>query len=182
MKEQDSTLLFLKQAGLKQDNEAFISLIEANKGIIFKVANSYCKNEENRKDLIQEILVQLWLSFPKYDGVHKLTTWIYAIALNVSISFYRKENKRGIINNALPDAVLYLNEDNTSLVKNTELDLLQRFIKELKEIDRAIIILYLEENSQQEIGDILGLTVTNVSTRVSRIKQQLKQKFASINL
>jgi RNA polymerase sigma-70 factor (ECF subfamily) len=106
---------------------------------------------------------------------------MYAIALNVSISFYRKENKRGEINHSLPDSILYLNEEHASSVKDVELDLLQRFIKELKEIDRAIIILYLEENSQQEIGDILGLTVTNVSTRVGRIKQQLKQKFDSIN-
>ena len=181
MNEQDSALLFLKTAGLKQDNEAFLSLIEANKGIIYKVANSYCKDDENRKDLLQEILVQLWLSYPKYDGVHKLTTWMYAIALNVSISFYRKESKRGMINYYLPDAILYLNEEGASQTKNTELDLLQLFIKELKEIDRAIIILYLEENSQQEIGEILGLTVTNVSTRVARIKQQLKQKFATIN-
>jgi RNA polymerase sigma factor (sigma-70 family) len=180
MKEQDSETLLLKQAGLRKDNETFLSVIASNKGIIYKVANSYCKNEENKKDLIQEILIQLWLSFSRYDGKHKLSTWMYTIALNVSISFYRKEYRRHEINHALPDTILYLNEESSAQLRNTELDQLQQFIKELKEIDRAIIILYLEENSQQEIGEILGLTVTNVSTRVARIKQQLKQKFSNV--
>jgi RNA polymerase sigma-70 factor (ECF subfamily) len=80
----------------------------------------------------------------------------------------------------LPEDILHLNEDDSDHTRNADLDNLHRFVKELKEIDRAIIILYLEENSQQEIGEMLGLTVTNVSTRVSRIKQQLQQKFSTI--
>ena len=73
--------------------EQFISLIESNKGIIYKVANSYCSDTENRKDLIQEIIIQLWLSLEKYDSRFRISTWMYRIALNVSISFYRKENR-----------------------------------------------------------------------------------------
>jgi RNA polymerase sigma factor (sigma-70 family) len=165
---------------MQKNTDSFLSVIESNKGIIYKVANSYCKNEENRKDLIQEIILQLWLSFHKYDPTYKLSTWMYTIALNVAISFYRKENRRHAINQALPDDILYLHEDDIAHTKNTDLDQLQRFIKELKEIDRAIVILYLEENSQQEIGEMLGLTTTNVATRVSRIKQQLQQKFSTI--
>lgn len=165
---------------LKRDTETFLAVIEANKGIIYKVANSYCKDEENRKDLIQEVILQLWLSFHKYDEQYKLSTWMYRIALNVAISFYRKESRRNDINHPLPETILHLNEEAAAGAGNADLDHLHRFIKELKEVDRAIIILYLEENSQQEIGDILGLTVTNVATKVSRIKEQLKQKFASI--
>ena len=130
---------------LKRDAQNFLAVIDSNKGIIYKVANSYCKDEENRKDLIQEIIVQLWLSFDKYDETYKLTTWIYRIALNVSISFYRKEHRRNEINQPLPDGILYL-----------------------------------EGNNQQEIAEILGLTMTNISTKVSRIKQQLKQKFSTL--
>jgi RNA polymerase sigma factor (sigma-70 family) len=79
---------------LKRDAQTFLSVIESNKGIIYKVANSYCWDEENRKDLIQEIIVQLWLAFDKYDKNYKLSTWMYRIALNVSISFYRKQETR----------------------------------------------------------------------------------------
>lgn len=165
---------------MKRDAQTFLTVIESNKGIIYKVANSYCRDEENKKDLIQEIILQLWLSFGKYDEGYKLSTWMYRIALNVSISFYRKENRRNEINQPLPEDILHLNEDHHALSKNDDLDHLQRFIKELKEIDRAVIILYLEGNSQQETGQILGLTATNVSTRVSRIKQQLQQNFLKI--
>ncbi len=163
---------------LKRDSKTFLSVIESNKGIVYKVANSYCKDEENRKDLIQEIIVQLWLSFDKYDEKYKLSTWMYRIALNVSISFYRKENRRNEISQPLPDGILFLQEDTNDL--NTDIDQLYQFIKELKEIDRAIIILHLEGNNQQEIAEIFGLTMTNVSTKVSRIKQQLKDRFSTI--
>ena len=95
---------------MQKDAQTFLAIIEANKGIVYKIANSYCRNEENRKDLIQEIILQLWLSFPKYDEQYKLTTWMYRIALNVSISFYRKENRRDEIRQPLPDDLLLLHE------------------------------------------------------------------------
>ena len=86
----------------------FLSVIQTNKGIIYKVANSYCKNAEDRKDLIQEIIIQLWLSFHKYDEQFALT---YRIALNVCISFYRKENRRSEINQPLPEGIIYTNDE-----------------------------------------------------------------------
>ncbi len=165
---------------LKRDTHAFLEVIQSNKGIIYKVANSYCKDEENRKDLIQEIVIQLWLSFSRYNEEYKITTWMYRIALNVSISYYRKEHRRHDINQPLPEGILYFNEDQNE-TRNADLDQLNVFIKELREIDRAIMILYLEENSQQEIADILGITITNVSTKVSRIKEQLREKFSNLN-
>jgi len=164
-----------------KDSTAFLQIIDANKGIIYKVANSYCRDEENRKDLIQEIILQLWLAYPKYNPTFKLSTWMYRVALNVSISFYRKENRRGKISQPFSEEIISLSYGNIPGDKNEDLELLQRFIKELKEIDRAVLLLYLEGNSQQEISEILGLSVSNVSTKVSRIKQTLKQKFASIN-
>lgn len=160
--------------------EQFLSLIESNKGIIYKVANSYCSDTENRKDLIQEIIIQLWLSLEKYDSRFRISTWMYRIALNVSISLYRKENRRSEINRPLPDEILYLEADSDPPETDPNTALLQGFIRELKEIDRAVIILYLEENSYQEIAETLGITVTNVSTKISVIKQQLKQKFSHL--
>ena len=165
---------------MQKDAQTFLAIIEANKGIVYKIANSYCRNEENKKDLIQEIILQLWLSFPKYDEQYKLTTWMYRIALNVSISFYRKENRRDEIRQPLPDDLLLLHEEKNSGVLQMQVDQLYGFIKELREIDRAIMLLYLEENSQAEISEILGLTATNISTKIARIKQQLKQKFLNL--
>jgi len=164
---------------LNRDASSFLAVIEANKGIVYKVARSFCRNETSQQDLIQEILTQLWLAFPAYDEQFKLTTWMYRIALNVSISFYRKEISRSKINHSLPDSILYLKAEEYSGVRNEMVDQLYQFIKELKELDRAIMILYLEENNLQEIADILGLTQTNVSTRISRIKIRLKQKFSN---
>lgn len=164
-----------------KDSYSFLQVIDANKGIIYKVANSYCRDEENRKDLIQEIVLQLWISYPKYYPSFKLSTWMYRIALNVSISFYRKENRRGRISQPFPDEIISFSTEENPAEIQEDLQLLQQFIKELKEIDRAVILLYLEGNSQQEIGDILGLSLANVSTKVLRIKQTLKQKFKALN-
>lgn len=165
---------------VKRDTATFLTYIDSNKGIIYKIANSYCKNEESKKDLIQEIILQLWLSFPRYDDTFKWTTWMYKIALNVAISFYSKESRRHVINQPLPESILFFNDDTGGAERHTELQYLQQFIRELREIDRAVILLYLEGNSQQEIGQILGMSATNVSTKVGRIKQQLQQKFLNL--
>lgn len=167
---------------LARSSQSFLEVVEAHKGIIFKVANAYCRDAENRKDLIQEIMVQLWLAFARYDEQYAITTWMYRIALNVSISFYRKESRRAGINHPLPDEVLALQEDARPADFPHAIDQLYGFIRQLKEIDRAVMLLYLEENDQQTIADILGLTATNVSTKVARIKQQLRKSFNKLNI
>lgn len=159
----------------------FLSIIEQHKGIIYKVANAYCTNAEDRKDLIQEIIVQLWRSFNRYNNQYKYTTWMYRIALNTAISFYRKENRRKQVSSPLSDNILNLTEDNTAIERDTNIGRLQQFIAGLKELDKALMLLYLEEKSQKEIAVITGISETNVSTRIGRIKNILKQKFATIN-
>lgn len=161
----------------EKDTEAFLSVIESNKGIIYKVANSYCSIEENRKDLIQEIIIQLWLSFDSYDDKYKLSTWMYRIALNVSISFYRKEKKRDEINQPIPDDIIHVCEDEKPENINDDLKQLQQFITELKKLDRALILLYLDGYDQKEIAEIMGLSTTNVSSKIYRIKKKLRKKF-----
>ncbi len=167
---------------LERNAETFLIVMEQHKGIIYKVANSYCKDEQHKQDLIQEIVLQLWLSFNRYDETFKLTTWIYRIALNVSISFYRKEHRRKVINQDMSVHVLHFREDCVEGNLKEEIDSLYVYIKSLKEIDRAIILLHLDSNNYQEISDILGLTITNVSTKLSRIRQQLKQHFKTKKL
>lgn len=164
---------------LPRDPQSFLQVIENNKGIIYKVANGYCKDPENRKDLIQEITLQLWHSFDRYDEQYKLSTWMYRIALNVSISFYRKETRRTEISQTMPDGIINFPDGDTD--EPAEVAQLHRFIRELKEMDKAVILLYLDENSHQEIGDILGLSVTNVSTKIGRIKEMLRVKFSTQN-
>lgn len=159
----------------------FLSIIEQNKGIIYKVANAYCGNAEDKKDLIQEIIVQLWRSFHRYNNQYKYSTWMYRIALNTAISFYRKENRRKQLSSPFSATILDLAEDNTITETDTNLGHLQQFIAGLKELDKALMLLYLEEKSQKEIAGITGISETNVSTRIGRIKKMLKQKFATIN-
>ncbi len=163
------------------EKEKFSAIIEENKGIIYKVANAYCKDRDDRKDLVQEIIIQLWRSFSRYDSQYKLSTWMYRIALNVSISFYRKERRRRDSDLPMGDGIVEIAEDQQSDELEMNINLLQQFINELKELDRALMLLYLEEKSQKEIADILGLTEANVSTKVGRIKEKLKQRFSLTN-
>lgn len=163
----------------EQNSEVFITALESHKGILYKVANSYCRNEAGKKDLIQEIIIQLWLSFDKYDESYKLSTWIYRIALNVSISYYRKEKRRSVISQPLPNELLHIDTAEKEVNKQPDIEKLQRFIRELKELDRAIILLSLDGYDHQEIADIMGITITNVSTRKSRAKEKLRHKFES---
>ncbi|WP_242674985.1 RNA polymerase sigma factor [Niastella populi] len=138
-------------------------------------------HSEDRKDLIQEIIVQLWRSFDQYNDKYKYTTWMYRIALNVAISFYRRENRRKQLTNPLPDNIFDLADENNGGETGKQISYLNQFIGELKELDKALVLLYLEEKSQQEIAEITGISETNVSTRIGRIKKILKQKFASLN-
>jgi RNA polymerase sigma factor (sigma-70 family) len=161
-------------------NEQFLQLIEQNKGIIYKVSRSYGKNDEDREDLFQEIVIQLWGAFDRYNDQYKLSTWIYRIALNVAISFYRKSRRRIESESPLTENMTEIADSEDSAELETNNDLLQQFINELKELDKALMILYLESKSYKEIAEILGITETNVATKISRVKDQLKQKFSNI--
>ena len=166
-----------------QNQQAFLQLIRDNKGILFKISHSYCRNRNDREDLMQEIIYQLWKSGHQFDANRKFSTWMYRIALNVAISFYRKERRSGL--DIALDADLHLMEledrpDGAGEIEE-KLDLLQQYISELGELEKALMILYLEEKSYGEIAEILGITETNVATKLSRIKARLKQRFLTLN-
>lgn len=158
--------------------DLFLSVIEINKGIIYKVANSYCKDTEDRKDLVQEIVLKLWKSFDSYNEHFKHSTWIYRIALNTTISLYRKEKTRKAIHNPFSESLFNVAgfEDNKQIEESTIF--LNQFISELRELDKAVMLLYLEEKSHKEIAEIIGITETNVATKLGRIKNILKQRFS----
>ncbi len=163
------------------EQEAFLAFITRHKGIIYKVANLYCKHAEDRKDLVQEIIFQLWKSFARYNQQYKLSTWMYRIALNVAISFYRKEKRRRVMDMPSTDGIIEIADESDANAVDANLQLLQQFIHALKDLDKALILLYLEETSYKEIAEIVGITETNVASKISRIKERLKQKFKTIN-
>jgi RNA polymerase sigma factor (sigma-70 family) len=173
-------MVFKTVMEVKDKNQLFQELIEQHKGILYKVARTYCQNEDDRQDLIQEIMIQLWRSFHKYNNEFKITTWMYRISINVAISYYRKNEVRKNNNASLNDEVAEIKEDEKAETEE-HLALLDQFINELKELDKALILLYLEEKSHNEIAEILGISAANVGTKVGRIKDKLKQRFSQQN-
>jgi len=163
---------------LKENSkEEFLQLIQENKGIIFRICNSYCRNKNDREDLAQEIIYQLWKSGQSFDNEHRFSTWMYRVALNVAISFYRKEKSSNAFM-PLTDNLAELSDKNeTNEGMEEKINLLQQFINELKELDKALMILHLDARSYSEIAEVLGITETNVATKLSRIKDKLKEKF-----
>jgi RNA polymerase sigma factor (sigma-70 family) len=159
----------------------FANLVQENRGILFKVCNAYCRNKADIDDLAQEMVYQLWKSYPTYKPEYKFTTWMYRVVLNVAISYYRKRKKSGATI-ALDDHLVDIADTDPQPAETAQrVALLQQFISELKELDRAVMILYLEEKSYKEIADIIGISETNIATKISRIKNRLKERFTPYN-
>ncbi len=161
--------------------QQFQHIIAENKGILLKVARTYCKDNTDRQDLIQEMMIQIWLSMHKYDNKFKYSTWLYRICMNVAISFYRRNTTKQNRQTTLRSNIVFAEEDEDVLEKERQLLLLEQFIEELDEFDKALMLLYLENKSHADIGEILGLSVSNVGTKIARIKGKLKQKFSKLN-
>ena len=159
------------------EQDRFLALVEEHEKILYKVASSYCRNPEDRRDLIQEIVAQLWRSFGRFDESYRFSTWMYKIAMNVAISFYRSQSRR--TRGAVP-----IEESGLDLIAaepeeaSDDVRLLHQFIGQLDELNRAVIILYLDGNSYDTIAEILGISTTNVATKISRIKERLRRDFA----
>lgn len=158
--------------------QEFLELLENNKKLVFKIANVYGKNDEEFKDLVQEITLQLWKSFPDYNPEFAVSTWIYRIALNVSISFYRKEKSRKKLHqNFEKQAQIFYWEEQ---IFDERFKQLYQFIEQLKAFEKALIVLYLEGKKNAEISEIMGISATNVSTILNRIRNKLSNNFKTI--
>ncbi len=153
----------------------YLDILEKHKGIVFKVARSYCSNEFDREDLVQEILAQIWRSLETYNDNFKITTWMYRVALNVAISFYRKDKTIAYKHTEMEDKLLSYDME-AERENEQNLSELYAFINGLNDIDKAVLLMYLEGESQSEIAANLDITIANVSTKISRIKQKLKAK------
>ncbi len=152
----------------------FTQLISENEGAIFKITSVYTDDRDSQKDLYQEIVLQLWKSFDAFKGASKRGTWLYRVALNTAISYLRKSKKHKVLV-PIDQVVQHLTEVQDSDFED-RLKTLYAQIRELDSLEKGIILLYLEDKSYEEIAVITGLTVTNVATRLSRIKNKLKKQ------
>ena len=163
---------------MTKDKETFLVLLEEHKGIIIKICNGYCQERDDKEDLSQEIVYNLWKAFANYTPDHKFSTWLYRVALNVAISYYRKE-KRSLQYTPYDENLIIFSEEGYNQELEGNLLLLQQFIFELKEIDKSIMLLYLDDKNYHEIAEITGISETNVATKINRIKTNLKAKFSN---
>jgi RNA polymerase sigma-70 factor, ECF subfamily len=156
-----------------RQKDQFLDILEKNIGIIIKIARAYSKTLHDKEDLINDITLELWKSFGRFNGDSKISTWIYRIALNTSMNYKRKKEKDRLF---LLDDLKQI-ENQSWLIEeldSSHSEILYQCIDELNQLNKAIILLYLDGNSHDEISDIIGISKTNVGTRISRIKEQIK--------
>lgn len=150
------------------DQPAFLATIQQHQGILHKLCRLYRDSPEDREDLFQEMIYQLWKSFPSFEGNAKISTWIYRIALNTALAGFRKRSIPVTYTDTFPE--ISTTENNTTLQQ----DQLFAALKQLSDADKAIIALYLEEMSYQEIAGIIGIDENYVGVKLNRIKNRIK--------
>lgn len=155
-------------------HQEFISIVKANEGIIYKLTKIYADSIEDKKDLYQEVVYQLWKSFPSFKGTAQVSTWMYRVALNTALKFLN-EKKRVQKTSKLPDDVVIYDEQYDSVTEQ-QLKLMYQCIKQLHPADKGLVFLYLEGKSHAEIATITGFSVSNVGTRLSRVKEKIKKQ------
>jgi RNA polymerase sigma-70 factor (ECF subfamily) len=159
------------------EEEIFLRLVEQHRGIIRKVAAGYASTLADQHDLAQEIMLQLWKAYPRYSPERPFSTWMYRIALNVGISFLRRNTRPARQTVPLDEIDHELPDDSAGPAETDErVALLQRIIATLDPLNRALVLLYLDDHSYCEIASILGITETNVATKLSRLKERLRHQ------
>lgn len=151
----------------------FLQIITENQGIIHKVCSIYCDSEEDRRDLFQEILVQLWKSFSSFRNESKFSTWMYRVALNTAITSFKKD-KRQPDKSGIPFENLQLAVEMYDTTTEDQIKLLNKAVSQLTGIEKSIILLFLEDKKYEEIAEITGITQNYVRVKMNRIKKKLK--------
>ncbi len=155
-------------------HERFEALFERHRGIVGKVARLYAFDPDERQDLAQEIAAQLWRSFARYDATRAFSTWMYRVALNVAISAARHRERR-------PRAAAEVAVEELADARDGPLErdprwlALQRIVEGLDPLERALLLLHLDERPYREIAEVLGIRETNVATKLSRVKKRLRK-------
>jgi RNA polymerase sigma-70 factor (ECF subfamily) len=156
------------------DEKQFINLINEHQGLIHKVCIMYESDREARNDLFQEIVLQLWRSYSAFRGESKITTWMYRIALNTAISGFRKQTRK-VKTEDLDDVHLNISDNSSGDENEENLNRLQVAIRQLSEIERAMIMMALDEVPYEEIAETIGITQNNVRVRMNRIREKLRK-------
>lgn len=156
------------------DEKKFLNLINEHQGLIHRVCIMYESDREVRNDLFQEIVLQLWKSFPSFRGESKITTWMYRIALNTAISGYRKQTRHVKTEN-LHEMHFNISEQYGSDDGEENIQKLQWAIRQLSEIERAMVMMALEEIPYEEIAETIGITQNNVRVRMNRLREKLRK-------
>lgn len=151
----------------------YIRFILPHRGIIIKICRAYTNSQEDFEDYYQEVCFQLWRSRDKFSGESQWSTWLYKVSLNVCLTLMKKNRNHGkqFSSERLPDIAEMPSNDFT----DDDLNLLYWGIRKLSELDRGIILMYLEEKSYQEMAEVLGTTTNNIGVRINRIKERLKK-------
>ncbi len=151
----------------------FLQIITENQGIIHKVCSIYCDLEEDRRDLFQEILVQLWKSYPSFRNESKFSTWMYRVALNTAITSFKKD-KRQPDKSGISYENLQLADEMYDTRTEEQIRILSKAVSQLTGIEKSIILLFLEDKKYEEIAEITGITQNYVRVKMNRIKKKLK--------
>ena len=151
----------------------FVSELENNQNIVHKVCSLYTNNRDSHNDLFQEITIQLWKAYPKFRGDSKFSTWMYRVALNTAITLYRKSIKR--VNTQDYESVIFkIKAEEYDETEEQQLKLMYKAIKQLGDIDKALVFLYLEDKDYSEISETLGISEVNARVKMNRIKNKLR--------
>ncbi len=151
--------------------EQFSILIAEHQGLIFKVCNMYCNSKEDKEDLFQDIVLQLWRAYPSFKGDAKVSTWMYRIAINNAITRLRKETKREKHVSLDDEAFQVTTEDD---LVNENAAQMYEAIKKLSEVEKALTMLYMDDCSYKEIAEITGLSESNIGFKLNKIKTKLR--------
>jgi len=152
----------------------FLKQIESNKGILFKICRIYQDNAEDRGDLLQEMTLQLWLAFDSFKGESKFSSWMYRVALNTAIAFFKKQKRRPD-DQSLPYDFDKAEDISKAGEEEEKLAMFYKAVYQLNKIEKALIYLYMEDQSYEEIASHLGITPLNARVRLSRLKNKLKE-------
>ena len=156
----------------KELEKAFLDMIEAQKRTIYKVCYIYAKDQDDLYDLFQETVLNLWKAFPRYRGDSALTTWVYRIAMNTCVTFLRRSGNRP---QTVPMTAQVASQLEADAETSEQLKELYKLINQLGKLERALILLWLEERSYQEMADILGISKANVAVKLNCTKEKLKK-------
>lgn len=158
----------------KELEHSFVNELEKNQNIVHKVCRIYTNDPDAHNDLFQEITIQLWKAYPKFRGDAKFSTWMYRVALNTAITLYRK-SKRHIQAQSIDDIVYKVKAEPYDDTEERQLKLIYDAIKELNDIDKALVFLYLEDKNYTEISETLGISEVNARVKMNRVKTKLKK-------